>query len=108
MFYMAMEIIGKDFVGIFIKSIKIIAIISLSFYAIQYSTTGYNFLMDFCKYFTNLGSNPQIVADKPNFIIYTIQTKATYDFLFFRNSGPFWEPGFYVAFLKCHYFLICL
>ncbi len=99
-FYMTMEIIGNDFINIFINTIKVIAVISIFFYMIQYNTLAYNFLIDLCKIFTNLGSDPQISPDKPNFIIYTIETKSFYDFQFFRNTGPFWEPGLYVAFLN--------
>lgn len=97
--YFVAKIIGKDIVKIFINTIKIISIISIVLYVVQYVPSLNNFMLSICRNFTNLGSDPTIVIDRPNFIIYTIQDKGLIEG-FFRNSGPFWESGLYVVFLN--------
>ena len=98
--YFSVSIIGKNFVKIFIQTIKIFSIISLIFYGLQHFNFILNFLLSFSENFTNLNSDISILADRPNFIIYTIQTLTQDNSTFYRNSGPFFEPGLFAVFLN--------
>lgn len=102
--YLTVKIIGKDFIKIFINSIKFIAIISLGFYALQNINVIHGIMIGISENFTNINSDPTIV-EKPNFIIYAIQPMDMDRYIFYRNSGPFWEPGLYVVFLNIALFL---
>lgn len=104
--YFALKFIGEDFVKVFVNLIKTISLISLFFYAMQYIPAVYNAMLSFSKLFVNLASDPSIVVDRPNFIIYCIQQNKGADYgSFFRNSGPFWEPGLYAVFLNLALFV---
>jgi len=104
-FYLVAKIIGKEFLIIFINIMKIIAIVSIFIYVILYIPSINELLLSFSKRFTNLGSNLDLYPDKPNFIIYCFQIKMKESLMFYRNSGPFFEPGAYVLFLNIALFL---
>lgn len=96
--YSVAKIIGKDFIIIFINTIKLIAFISIVFYSIEHIPFFQDLMLTISNDFTNLGSIPEITYDKPNFIIYTLQTDYNYSYI--RNAGPFWEPGVFAIFLN--------
>ena len=97
--YFAAKIIGANFIGIFINTLKIISIIAIFFYVLEYIPPIQNMMLNFSTHFTNLGAKPDDeLINKPNFIIYALQTE--YDFGYIRNAGPFWEPGVFVVFLN--------
>lgn len=96
--YLAVSIIGKDFVKIFINTISVISAISLTFYIIQYVNN--ELLYSISEHFTNINSNLEILNDRPNFIIYTIGDGVKTDFGLYRNYGPFFEPGLLALYLN--------
>jgi hypothetical protein len=99
--YFSISIIGKDFFLIFRKTIKLIAIISLIFYFLQYFNSFYNLFISLSENFTNLNSNLEDVKNRPNIIIYSIQELEKFKISsFYRNCGPFFEPGIFVVFLN--------
>ncbi len=105
--YFCAKIIGKDFIKIFIETLKVIAIISLVFYVFQYIGPTYSFMMSLSNKITSLGIRSESInvdVLRPNFIIYVMSVKLE-GFNVYRNSGAFWEPGLYVIFLNIAFFL---
>jgi len=102
--YFSVKIIGIDFLKIFIQTIKIIALVSIVFYLLQYIGFTNNLMISLSHNITNLDSDPLRVIDRPNIIIYTIQTEKN-NLMLYRNSGPFWEPGLYSVYLNIALFL---
>ena len=100
--YFAVKLIGKDFLRIFINTIKIITISSLIIFLFQI-VGGYSILISLSNKFTNLGMDTTIL-NRPNFIIYTVQLIEEGQ-IFVRNSGPFWEPGLFAVYLNIVLFL---
>lgn len=102
--YFSLKIMGIEFIKIFINTIKVISFVSIFFYVIQYIPAIHSFMIGLSEHFTNLGSQPETVIDRPNFIIYAIQQMEEEGSSLYRNSGPFWEPGLYVVFLNIAFF----
>ena len=102
-FYFTVKIIGKDFLKIFMNSMKVIAVISLFLYMLQ-SVGGNSLLLTLSHKFIPLGEIRSNDILRPNLMIYTIDTTKN-ALNFYRNSGPFWEPGLYVIFLNIALFL---
>lgn len=102
--YLSVKIIGIEFIRIFINTIKVISYFSIFFYLIQYVPAIHNIMISISEHFTNLGSQPETVIDRPNFIIYAIQQMEEGGPKLYRNSGPFWEPGLFVVFLNIAFF----
>lgn len=102
--YFSLKIIGIEFIKIFINTLKIISLISIFFYVIQYIPAIHGLMITLSEHFTNLGSQPDTVIDRPNFIIYAIQQIEEGGPGLYRNSGPFWEPGLFVVFLNIAFF----
>lgn len=103
--YLTVKIIGKDFIKIFINTIKVISIVAIFLFAIQQIPAGCKMLLMICDNFTSLGVTSEGIHGRPNFIIYAVQPLGVRGLSYFRNSGPFWEPGLYAVFLNIALFL---
>lgn len=97
--YYVAKIIGDDFIRIYINTIKVIAFISILFYGLEYIPPIKDLMLDFSNNFVNLAGGGEDAYNKPNFIIYALQTDYE-DVAYIRNAGPFWEPGVFVIFLN--------
>lgn len=75
----------------------IIAIISFLFYVPSIIIPGFeNYLIDQIAPIFKQQPRSSFYVYAPNFILYTVNPHGG---VFYRNSGPFWEPGGYVCFL---------
>ncbi|MFC1760086.1 hypothetical protein ACFLZD_01035 [Candidatus Neomarinimicrobiota bacterium] len=96
--YLALVLIGRSFLTTYVRVIYIIVIISFLFYVPSIIVPGFeNYLIDqIAPIFKQQPRLSSFYAYAPNFILYTVNPHGG---VFYRNSGPFWEPGGYVCFL---------
>lgn len=89
----------NEFEDVYVKTIYIIAIISLPFWAISnYLPGGYDLLSIFPEFYINGIGMDEISNTNPGYSIGFYYVAKS-----IRNSGPFWEPGMYVVFLVLAY-----
>ncbi|MFC1785610.1 hypothetical protein ACFL0J_08315 [Candidatus Neomarinimicrobiota bacterium] len=95
--YLALVLIGRSFLVTYVRVMYIIAIISFLFYVPSIIVPGFeNYLIDQIATIFKQQPRNTFYIYSPNFILYTINPHGG---VFYRNSGPFWEPGGYVCFL---------
>lgn len=101
-------IVNVNYRKYFITIISIIAVYSLIIYLLSYIPSIRDFLLyTICPKFPSLGvENAVQEGGGQNFVIYNFQ----FDYLneaigFYRNCGPFWEPGMFACFLNIALFL---
>lgn len=102
------SIIKGNYRSYFIKIISCIAIYSLLIYLLSYIPSVRNFfLYSVCPKFPSLGVENAIQeGGGQNFIIYNYQVDYLNDAIgFYRNCGPFWEPGMFACFFNVALFL---
>lgn len=95
-------LIKENYLHYYVKTITYIAIYSLFIYILSYIPQVRDFLLySICPNFPSLGVEKAIQeGGGQNFIIYNYQ----FDYLnealgYYRNCGPFWEPGMFACFL---------
>jgi hypothetical protein len=93
--YLAVKIIGYDYINYYINITYFFCIISLIFYTFQsLSSSFYQFTSTIAP---TLGTDPNPLVQE-NFIIYTFEHHRALNGLVLRNPGPFWEPSAMGAF----------
>lgn len=97
--YLVIKNTENVFLGYYVKIINFFAIISLIFYTFFFFPSVTDNLINYAlENFQPLFSYESYdYAYKANIIIFNFHG---YDFIPFRNSGPFWEPGAFAIFLS--------
>ena len=101
-------IVNVNYRKYFITIISIIAAYSLIIYLLSYIPSIREFLLyTVCPKFPSLGVENAIQeGGGQNFIIYNYQVDYLNEAIgFYRNCGPFWEPGMFACFLNIALFL---
>jgi hypothetical protein len=99
---MIARIIADNFTKLFIGTMSVISAVSLAFYFfIIISPEFYRFLLDIGSGIDRLGFevDSEVFWTNPNVTLIVFNVPLNEDAIF-RNSGPFWEPGLYSAFLN--------
>ena len=102
------HIVNVNYRKFFITIISIIAAYSLIIYLLSYIPSIREFLLyTVCPKFPSLGVENAIQeGGGQNFIIYNYQVDYLNEAIgFYRNCGPFWEPGMFACFLNIALFL---
>ncbi len=93
--------VGRKFPQYYINISYYLVLISFAFFIPSWLIPGFeNFLLNKCAPFFNqsvrIGSMYEYSS---NILFYTIKNDAGYEFSnFFRNSGPYWEPGAFAGY----------
>lgn len=97
--FTTLAIIGKDYLGYFIKTIYFFTLISFIFYFLSFYSGFYYFMVEkICPYFTTpFYRDESFYKYAPNIILFSFE-KSLYQYN--RNPGPFWEPGAFAIFLN--------
>jgi hypothetical protein len=96
--YFTLKILGKKFLKSYIKVMCVIALISFLFYIPSILVPNFEEFLTgkVAPIFQQQARLASYYSYAPNFIVYTVNSRGN---PFYRNSGPFWEPGGYACFL---------
>lgn len=99
--FVVVIVVGKKLAEYYINVIYYLAIISFIFFIPSILIPGFEkFLLQKCApIFNQAVSEGSMYSYNPNILVYTIKTDAGIRFSnYFRNSGPFWEPGAFAGY----------